>query len=203
MTGGNLFFKTVSMIIWGFEDKDYVPKLLEYIPDDFSGKILDIPTGTGILTCEKYGQMTNAQIICMDYSTDMLEIARRRFEANNLKNIACKQGDVGKLPFEDGTFDLVLSMNGLHAFPDKEKAFEEINRVLKQNGIFMGCFYVKGINKRTDFFVNSLFVKNGTFTPPFYCRKTVVEILNKGYKNIKMWNTGSIVCFCSIKHNNV
>ncbi|MDR1230140.1 MAG: class I SAM-dependent methyltransferase [Spirochaetaceae bacterium] len=107
ITSGNLFFKTVSKIIWGFEDRDYSIKLLENIPNNFDGKILDIPAGTGILTVDKYKQLNNPEIICMDYSTDMLKIAKERFENNNLKNIECKQGDVGNIPFENGTFDIV------------------------------------------------------------------------------------------------
>jgi ubiquinone/menaquinone biosynthesis C-methylase UbiE len=75
ITGGNLFFKMVSKIIWGFEDKDYAVKLLENIPGNFNGKLLDIPAGTGILTFEKYKQLNKAEIICMDYSGDMLEFA--------------------------------------------------------------------------------------------------------------------------------
>jgi ubiquinone/menaquinone biosynthesis C-methylase UbiE len=174
ITSGNLFFKIASKIIWGFEDKDYSVKLLENIPNNFDGKILDIPVGTGILTIEKYKQLTNSEIICMDYSNDMLEKAKERFESNNLKNIECKQGDVGNILFEKETFDIVLSMNGFHAFPDKEKAFIEIKRVLKNGGYFIGCFYVKEITKRTDFFINNIFVKNGTFTPPFYDKNEIM-----------------------------
>lgn len=38
---------------------------------------------------------------------------------------------MGALPYEDGTFDIVLSLNGFHAFPDKEAAYREVFRVLK------------------------------------------------------------------------
>ncbi|MDR1616726.1 MAG: class I SAM-dependent methyltransferase, partial [Syntrophomonadaceae bacterium] len=195
ITSGNIVFKIVSKIIWGFNDKDYSIKLLENIPDNFTGKILDIPTGTGILTYEKYKCLNTAKIICMDYSNDMLGIAKRRFKNNNLKNIECKQGDVGNIPFENETFDMVLSMNGFHAFPDKEKAFIEIKRILKNNGYFIGCFYAKGITKRTDWFINKIFVKNGTFTPPFYNKTEIMEKLNKDYKELEIWNVGSIICF--------
>ena len=34
-----------------------------------------------------------------------------------------RQGDVGALPYADDTFDIVLSLNGFHAFPDKEAAY--------------------------------------------------------------------------------
>jgi ubiquinone/menaquinone biosynthesis C-methylase UbiE len=195
ITSGTVLFKTVAKIVWGFDDKDYSIKLLEHIPNDFTGSILDIPTGTGMLTYEKYGNLNNAKIICMDYSNDMLEIAKKRFENNDLRNIECKQGDVGNIPFKDETFDMVLSMNGFHAFPDKEKAFIEIKRVLKDGGHFIGCFYIKGITKRTDWFINNVFVKNGTFTPPFYDKNEIMEKLNKEYKELEIWNVGSIICF--------
>jgi ubiquinone/menaquinone biosynthesis C-methylase UbiE len=188
-------FKIIAKIIWGFTDKEYSIKLLENIPDDFSGKLLDIPAGTGILTCEKYLRIKNAEIICMDYSRDMLDIAKERFEDNAIHNIECKQGDVGSMPFGDETFDVVLSMNGFHAFPDKEKAFSEINRVLKNNGLFIGCFYIKEKVGRTDWFIKNIFVRNGTFTLPFYTENEIAEKLKTEYKETKIWNKGSIICF--------
>ena len=54
-----------------------------------------------------------------------------------------RQGDVGALPYADGIFDIVLSLNGFHAFPDKEAAYRELFRVLRPSG----CFYVKGEQK--------------------------------------------------------
>ncbi|VUX40026.1 Methyltransferase domain protein [Blautia luti] len=38
----------------------------------------------------------------------------------------------------------VVSMNGFHAFLDKQKAFHEIWRVLKPGGDFIACFYIRG-----------------------------------------------------------
>jgi ubiquinone/menaquinone biosynthesis C-methylase UbiE len=188
-------FKVIAKLIWGFTDREYSTELLEHIPDNFSGKLLDIPAGTGVLTCEKYLKTKNAEIICMDYSQDMLDIAKERFGANAISNIECKQGDVGDLPFGNETFDVVLSMNGFHAFPDKEKAFSEVKRVLKTNGLFIGCFYIKGKVKRTDWFIKNIFVRNGTFTPPFYDENEIAEKFRAQYKETKLWNTGSIVCF--------
>ena len=43
--------------------------------------------------------------------------------------------------------DTVVSMNGFHAFPDKQKAFHEIWRVLKPGGDFIACFYIRGKSK--------------------------------------------------------
>ena len=71
---------------------------------------------------------------------------------------AFQQGDVGALPFGDGSFDIVLSLNGFHAFPDKEAAWREIFRVLRPGGTFCGCFYVRGQNRHTDRMIRRLYV---------------------------------------------
>ena len=70
----------------------------------------------------------------MDYSKDMIEQAEARLREYG--HIRFVQGDVGNLPMEDESFEMVLSMNGFHAFPDKKKAFSETHRVLKPNGKF-------------------------------------------------------------------
>jgi ubiquinone/menaquinone biosynthesis C-methylase UbiE len=199
ITGKWLWSKIFTKIIWGFNDKAYSEKFLENIPDSFSGRILDVPAGTGVLTFEKYKKLTNAEILCMDYSGDMLEIAKARFLKNGIKNVECIQGDVGHIPFESETFDIALSMNGFHAFPEKEQAFGEIHRILKTGGFFIGCFYIKGQVKRTDWFVKRLFVPSGTFTLPFYNKTELQDILQKQYKEIELWTIGSIACFKCVK----
>ena len=83
----------------------------------------------------------------------MLACHPEQAERLHLKNVTFQQGDVGKLPFADSAFDIVLSLNGFHAFPDKEAAYREVFRVLRPGGTFCGCFYVAGEQKRTDWFV--------------------------------------------------
>ena len=46
--------------------------------------------------------------------------------------------DVGDLPFEDGSFDLVVSFTGLHCFPDPARAVVEMVRVLRSGGVITG-----------------------------------------------------------------
>lgn len=188
--------RAVCRLVWGMgkEDTlDYLSAALSGIPEDFSGRLLEIPVGTGILTMPLYRQMPTAEITCMDYSPEMLERAKRRGE--DLSNVRFHQGDVGNLPFEDGSFDAVLSLNGFHAFPDKEAAWKEIFRVLKPGGTFCGCFYVLGQNRRTDWFIRSLYVKKGFFTPPFETAESLQNRLEAIFDSAKVSTVQSIASF--------
>ncbi len=100
--------------------------------------------------------LPKAKITCLDYSPNMMERAKGQARRRGLSNVSFFQGDVGKLPFESGNFDIVLSLNGFHTFPDKEAACAETFRVLESGGLFCGCLYAKGENRRTDWFVDKL-----------------------------------------------
>ena len=126
----------------------------------------------------------------------MLDIAQKRLTQPNINFI---KGDVGNLPFQDNYFDIVLSMNGFHAFPDKDKAFKEIYRVLKKGGFFIGCFYIKGESRITDWLINTVLSKKGWFSPPFYTRDKVEQLLSSKYFDINLNVDGSIVYFNCIK----
>ena len=138
-------------------------------------------------------RLENAEITCLDYSADMLSQAKARL--GEYKHIDFIQGDVGNLPMPDESFDIVLSMNGFHAFPDKEKAFSETFRVLKSGGEFIACFYIKGKSKITDWLVKNILSKKGWFTPPFQTEEELKETLGKYYSDININTDGSIVYF--------
>ena len=109
--------KAVCKVVWNMDTEEntrYLEFAMAGIPEDFSGKILEVPVGTGVLTMPVYKIIPNAEVTCLDYSADMMAVARRRAEKMGLINVQCRQGDVGALPFEDGSFDIILSMNGFH-----------------------------------------------------------------------------------------
>ena len=198
LTQGNFFSRLYIRIFWnGTNDNEIARKVLSYVPDDFSGNLLDVPVGTAVFTERKWAALKDAQITCLDYSVDMLEQARKRLDG--CTHIKCMQGDVGNLPMDDEAFDIVLSMNGFHAFPDKKKAFQETWRVLKPGGKFIACFYIKGKSRITDWFVKNILSKKGWFTSPFQTEEQLQNILNHLYKNIEFHVDGSMVYFCCTK----
>lgn len=198
LTQGNFFSRMYIRLFWsGTDDNDIARKVLSYIPDDFSGNLLDVPVGTAVFTEHKWKSLKNADITCLDYSMDMLEQAKRRFNGHG--HIRCVQGDVGNFQMDDEAFDIVLSMNGFHAFPDKKKAFQEIWRVLKPGGAFIACFYIKGKSKRTDWLVKNILAKKGWFSPPFQNEEELRDILREMYKKIDLHIDGSMVYFHCVK----
>ena len=187
-----------NKLFWGgTDDNEIARKILSYISDDFSGDLLDVPIGTAVFTQYKWMSLKNAHITCLDYSPDMLQQARKRLSGH--AHIKCVQGDVGNLQMDDESFDMVLSMNGFHAFPDKKKAFQETWRVLKPGGRFIACFYIKGKSGITDWLVKNILSKKGWFTPPFPTEEQLQNILKRLYKNIDFHVDGSIVYFCCTK----
>ncbi len=194
LTQGNFFSRMYIKLFWsGTNDNEIARKVLAYIPDDFSGNLLDVPVGTAVFTEKKWSALKNAHITCFDYSKDMIEQAERRL--SGYEHIQFVQGDVGNLPMADEFFDTVVSMNGFHAFPDKQKAFSETWRVLKNGGDFIACFYIKGKSKRTDWLVRNILAKKGWFTPPFQTEEELREILQKMYHEVDFHIDGSIVYF--------
>lgn len=198
LTQGNFFSRMYIKLFWsGTDDNEIARKVLSYIPDDFSGKLLDLPVGTAVFTQRKWSSLKNAHITCLDYSTDMLEQAKRRLDGKAHINFI--QGDVGNLQMDDESFDIVLSMNGFHAFPDKQKAFSEICRVLKSGGDFIACFYIRGKSKRTDWLVKNILAKKGWFTPPFQTEEELKNTLQKMYKEVELHIDGSMAYFHCVK----
>ncbi len=194
LTQGSFLSRQYINFFWGGTDDNEIAKtVLSYIPDDFNGTLLDVPVGTAVFTEKKWRNLSDAKITCLDYSNDMLEQAKRRL--GDCKHISFLQGDVGQLPLSDESCDVVMSMNGFHAFPDKKRAFEETFRVLKMGGTFIACFYIIGKLKRTDWLVKNILSKKGWFTPPFPTEDELLKILRGMYTDIEFHVDGAMVYF--------
>jgi ubiquinone/menaquinone biosynthesis C-methylase UbiE len=74
----------------------------------------------------------------IDISREMMDELRRKF-LEMPKNLTLIQGDASSLPFEDNSFDVVLTTHVLHCLRDPLVGLSEIRRVLKPNGVYLAC----------------------------------------------------------------
>ena len=202
MTNADLPARLALKYFWGLNEaahKKFLAQAFAGIPENFSGRLLEVPVGTGVLSLPVYEKLSGAEIFCLDYSDKMLAAARNRAEQMNLRKIKFIQGDVGNLSFADEIFDLVLSVNGFHVFPDKNSAWAETYRVLKRGGIFCGCMYVKGKNSRTDFFVEKFCDRQGFFCPPHETLSSLQKKLAQRYSRAEVSHVESFAGFICIK----
>ena len=190
--------KAVCRLVWAMNKEEcdaYLNAALTGIPEDFSGRLLEVPVGTGVLTMPMYRTLPNADVTCLDYSTDMMHRAQTAAARLKLSNVTFRRGDVGNLPYADESFDVVLSLNGFHAFPDKEAAYRETFRVLKSGGTFCGCFYVKGECARTDRLIRRVYEKAKFFTLPYETMESLEARLRGMYEGVRLTHVKSIASF--------
>lgn len=72
----------------------------------------------------------------IDFTDAMLEKANKNASKLGFTNVEFVKGDIEEMPLHDNSFDVVVSNCVLNLVPDKNKAFMEIMRVLKNNGHF-------------------------------------------------------------------
>jgi ArsR family transcriptional regulator len=106
--------------------------LLDLLPPAAIGRMLDIGTGTGGLL-ESLAPRVSAAI-GVDASRSMLALARTRLARPGLDHCSVRQADMYRLPFTDGSFDLVVMQMVLHYAEDPETALIEAARVLRPGG---------------------------------------------------------------------
>ncbi len=120
-------------------------KFLKWLNISADKKWLDVGCGTGALS-KAIELLANPQkIASIDPSESYIKEAKQRISMNGDFRI----GDVGNLPFDNNSFDMVVSGLALNFFPDITNALYEMKRVLKSNGVVAA--YVWDYSGRMEF----------------------------------------------------
>ena len=97
--------------------------------------VLDLGCGAGTDTLVAAQMVApSGHVTGIDMTPEMLEKARRAAAAMGLANVQFVQGEAERLPFEDATFDVVISNGVIDLIPDKDAVFSELFRVLRPGG---------------------------------------------------------------------
>ena len=98
--------------------------------------ILDVATGTGDFAIDLYRKIKPEQVVGIDLSQGMLDVARKKIEKHNLNDaITVQQGDCLALPFDDGSFNAVTVAFGVRNFEHLLQGYQQMYRVLKPGGM--------------------------------------------------------------------
>jgi SAM-dependent methyltransferase len=105
-------------------------------------EVLDVACGAGNATLP--AAKTGARTTGLDFAPGLLEIARER-AADAMVEIDFIEGDAQAMPFEDGSFDRVVSTFGHMFAPDHRRTADEMKRVLKPGGVIaVACWMPEG-----------------------------------------------------------
>ncbi len=97
--------------------------------------VLDIGVGPGYLAVEMAAQVGAGGRVCgIDISDNMLAVAAARSAGPEAATLELSRGSAEELPYDDGSFDVVVTMQVLEYVGDVPRALDEIHRVLKPSG---------------------------------------------------------------------
>ena len=105
--------------------------------------ILDLSTGTGNIAIEVAKQYPNSNIHGVDISEKMLDIAKEKIKAQNIKNITLYNQDAENLKLDYIIFDIVICGYGLFFYPNMETVFCDISKKIKKGGKFIFSTFTK------------------------------------------------------------
>lgn len=121
-------------ILFCFFRSIVIRQLKKYRPQNI---LLDIGCGPGYLAAAIGRSFPLLKVIGIDYSKDMIKLARKNFsseESANNSNIFFQEANVNDLPFPSNSLDFLVSTLSLHHWPSVNQALRELYRVLKPTG---------------------------------------------------------------------
>ena len=109
--------------------KDYPDVLSELEREPFED-LLDCGCGTAPMLTLLHEKYPEKHLTGIDLTPKMIEVAK----AKNMENVELVVGDCEDLPFEDCSFDAVICCQSFHHYPNVQKFFDSVQRVLRPGG---------------------------------------------------------------------
>jgi ubiquinone/menaquinone biosynthesis C-methylase UbiE len=134
---------------------DRLVEALDVLPDE---RVLDVACGSGNSTLPA-ARRAWGNAVGLDYVPALLERARERAAAERL-DIDFIEGDAENLPFDDASFDVVISTFGAMFAPDQQRTADEMLRVCRPGGRIGMC------NWTPAGFVGQMFATTVKHAPP-------------------------------------
>ena len=136
-----------------FEDEDFATtyakkhkKMVEKFGHEYTaklrsrgferGRIMDVGCGSGGTAIVLANNLPHAEVYGIDLSQPLLDIAKVSSRLSDLHDrVKFESADVHNIPYEEHSFDVVLSINMVHLVEDPVQMLNEMARILAPNGI--------------------------------------------------------------------
>jgi ubiquinone/menaquinone biosynthesis C-methylase UbiE len=157
--------KSRQQIAWGSGDYAIIGGTLQIVGEMLceavdlrsNQRVLDVAAGNGNATLAAARRF--AEVVSTDYVGALLDRGRERAKAERLP-VTFREADAEALPFEDASFDIVLSTFGVMFTPNQERAANELMRVCRPGG------KIGLANWTPESFIGRLFKTIGKYVPP-------------------------------------
>jgi SAM-dependent methyltransferase len=133
------------------------PKLVDACGIQEGMRVLDVAAGTGNASLRAAER--GAQVTASDLTPELLEVGRKTAEANGL-TLEWVEADAENLPFEDESYDVVMSSIGCMFAPHHQAVADQLVRVCKPGGT------IGVLSWTPEGMIGALFRTMGPFAPP-------------------------------------
>ena len=121
-------YDLINRLMTGGQDIRWRKRVIELARLTSGSSLLDLGTGTGDLAREALAQFPQANVIAADFTLEMMRVGKQ----NGALNFST--ADALRLPFDDLSFDAVVSGFLMRNVIDLQKAIQEQHRILKNRG---------------------------------------------------------------------
>lgn len=161
-------------------------------------RVLDIPCGGGVAVRGLRVRQA-VDYVAADIAAPMLERTVRAAERHAVADqVTPRLADVAALPFDDASFDLVVSFTGLHCFPSPYDAVTELSRVTRPGGVITGSAIFNDTGRRYDHlrFGGRL---SGLVGPCCTTGELSGWLRAGGFASVRLQRSGAIAYFRAVK----
>lgn len=155
--------------------------------------VIDLGSGAGndcFIARAETGE--NGKVIGVDFTVAMIEKARANADKLGFENIEFRLGEIENLPVDNDTADVIVSNCVLNLVPDKERAFDEIYRVMKPGGHFsISDIVLKGELPEKIRLAGAMYA--GCISGAVQKHEYIQLITDKGFKNVSVQKEKAIV----------
>ena len=121
-------YDLMNRLMTGGQDVRWRKRVIELARMNDHASLLDLGTGTGDLAREALSAFPKARVVGADFTLEMMRVGQKT------RRLDFSTADALRLPFDDSSFDAVVSGFLMRNVVDLQKAIEEQYRVLKKGG---------------------------------------------------------------------